>query len=272
MQANETFTLANGLPIPRLALGTWLMTPSVAESAVENALQIGYRHIDTAQAYENEQAVGLAVRNSNIPRENLFLTSKIAAEIKSYSQALSSIDESLQRSGLEYFDLMLIHCPQPWAEYPDSPNRYCKENQQVWKALENAFHAGKVKAIGVSNFLETDIENLLSVCEIPPMVNQIRVNVTHTPKALIHYCQQKQILVEAYSPIAHGDALHFPLLVQMAEKYGVSVAQLCINYVCQLGLIALPKTTHPDFMRKNLQLDFTIEEEDMQILENFHSS
>ena len=265
---NEMFTLQNGVNMPKFALGTWLIEDSIVSDTVQNALQIGYRHIDTAQAYENERGVGEAIRLSGIPREEIFITSKVVAETKSFQEAEASIDESLRKSGLDYLDLMLIHCPQPWAEYPDSPNRYLTENIQVWKALEKAYQSGKVRAIGVSNFLQSDIENLLSACKIKPMVNQIRVNVTHTPLDLIAYCQEQNIIVEAYSPIAHGDALNLSVLGSLAQKYGITVPQLCIQYDLQLGLGVLPKTTHPEYMLSNAQLDFTISDEDMLMLKH----
>lgn len=264
----ETYTLSNGVKIPKIALGTWLIDNSETEKAVKSAIEIGYRHIDTAQAYGNEQGVGAGIRTSGTDRSKLFVTSKIAAEHKSYQSAMESIDESLKTMGFEYIDLMLIHSPQPWAEVNQSDNRYTEENREVWRALEDAMKAGKVRAIGISNFLEEDIKNLMEACTVKPMVNQVLAHITNTPFELIDYCKSQNILVEAYSPVAHGEALKNPEILKMAEKYSVSPAQLCIQYDLQLGLVVLPKTATPSHMQENAQLDFVISEADMSILKN----
>lgn len=257
--------LSNGIKIPALGLGTWFIDDDKAEQAVISAVKIGYRHIDTAQAYGNERGVGAGVKNRGIPREELFVTSKVAAEAKTYDSAAKSIDESLKIMGLSYIDLMLIHSPQPWAEWRDE-KRYFEENIQVWKALEDAYTAGKVKAIGVSNFLIDDLENLLANCKIKPMVNQLLIHVGNTPTVLIEFCQKQNIVVEAYSPIAHGEALKNETIAAMAQKYGVSIPQLCIQYALNLGTVALPKTSNPKHMQDNAELDFTISNADMDIL------
>ena len=262
----ETYTLSNGVKIPKIALGTWLIDNNRTEEAVKNAIEIGYRHIDTAQAYGNEQGVGAGVQSSGIDRSKMFVTSKVAAEHKSYQSAMESIDESLKTMGFEYIDLMLIHSPQPWVEVNQSNNRYTEENREVWRALEDAMKAGKLRAIGISNFLEEDIKNLMEACTVKPMVNQVLAHITNTPFELIDYCKSQNILVEAYSPVAHGEALKNPEILKMAEKYGVSPAQLCIQYDLQLGLVVLPKTATPSHMQENAQLDFVISDADMSIL------
>ena len=152
--------------------------------------------------------------------------------------------------GLDYIDMMIIHSPQPWAEFRVE-KRYFEENKEVWRALEDAYTAGKVKAIGVSNFLQDDLENILADCKIKPMVNQILLHISNTNTELIDFCNKNGILVEAYSPIAHGEALKNNDITAMAEKYGVSTAQLCIRYVIQLGTVALPKTGNPAHMKDN---------------------
>lgn len=264
----ETYTLSNGVKIPKLALGTWLIDNSGTEEAVKNAVTLGYRHIDTAQAYQNEQGVGAGIRNAEIDRSSIFVTSKVAAEHKSYQSTSESIDESLQAMGFAYIDLMLIHSPQPWAEVNQSDNRYKEENKEVWRAMEDALKAGKLRAIGVSNFLKEDIENIIETCTVKPMVNQVLAHITNTPFEVIEYCEGQNILVEAYSPVAHGEALKNPKIAHMAEKYGVSVAQLCIRYDLQLGLVVLPKTATPSHMEENARMDFEISAEDMDILKN----
>ena len=264
----ETYTLAGGITIPKLALGTWLMDNAQTAQAVKTALSIGYRHIDTAQAYGNEQGVGEGVRLSGVAREKIFVTSKVAAEHKSYQAAADSIDGTLKAMGFDYIDMMLIHSPQPWVEVNQSDNRYLQENREVWRAMEDAMKAGKVRCLGVSNFQEGDIENLLEACTVKPMVNQVLAHISNTPLALIDYCQKQGIQVEAYSPVAHGEALKNEKIAQMAGKYHVSVAQLCIRYDLQLGLVVLPKTANPDHMKSNAQMDFVISDEDMEALKN----
>lgn len=265
MILNETYPLANGVKIPKLGLGTWFIADQNAAEAVKSAVKAGYLLIDTAQAYENEAGVGEGVRACGVPREQIFVTSKVAAEAKSYDAAMQSIDESLRKMGLDYLDMMIIHSPQPWAEFRDD-NRYFAENKEVWRAMEDADIAGKVRAIGVSNFLKDDLENILSGCRIKPMVNQILLHISSTDRELTEFCRQNGILVEAYSPIAHGEALKNPRIAAMAEQYGVSTAQLCIRYVIQLGAVALPKTANPAHMKDNAAVDFAISDADMDTL------
>lgn len=265
---NESLTLPNGIKVPQLALGTWLIDDDKAADAVKAALDIGYRHIDTAQAYANERGVGEGIRASGINREEIFVTTKVAAEHKDYKSAAEGIDGSLKALGLDYIDLMIIHSPQPWVEVNQSDNRYLEGNLEAWRALTDAYKAGKIRAIGVSNFLKEDIENIWNNAEIKPMVNQVLCHISNTPLELIEYCQNKGIVMEAYSPVAHGEALRIPAIAQMAEKYGVTVPQLCIRYDIQLGMIVLPKTANPVHMKSNSEVDFVISDEDMEILKH----
>lgn len=263
----EFQTLNNGKKIPSLGLGTWFIDNDKVDKAILDAVKIGYRHIDTAQAYANESGVGLGVKACGLPREEIFVTSKVAAEAKTYDSAANAIDETLEKTGFDYIDLMLVHSPQPWAEWREN-KRYFDENIEVWKAFEDAYKSGKVKAIGVSNFLIDDLENLIANCEIKPMVNQLLIHIGNTPTALIDYCKKQDIIVEAYSPIAHGEALKNETISAMAQKYGVSVAQLCIKYVLNLGIIALPKASSKAHMQNNAKLDFEISHGDMEILKS----
>ncbi|RDY21043.1 aldo/keto reductase [Criibacterium bergeronii] len=267
---DEKIKLNNGNEIPKLALGTWLIDDAIVADAVVNAIEIGYRHIDTAQAYENERGVGEGIRKSAVPREKLFVTSKIQAEIKDYVAAKKSIDDTLNLMGLDYLDLMIIHSPQPWAEYNKSENRYYKENKEVWKALQEAYEAGKVKNIGISNFKEQDIQNILEDCKIKPVINQILCHISNTPLEVIAYCQKNDIQVEAYSPIAHGKSLDNPVIKEIAQKYNVSVPQLCIRYDWQLNTIVLPKTANKEHMKQNADINFEISAEDMETLKHLN--
>src|SRR3954449_3522770 len=205
---NETYTLANDVAIPKLGLGTWFIDDDQAADAVKAAIALGYRNIDTAQAYGNERGVGEGVRTSGVPRDELFVSTKLAAEIKDYDQAVAAIEESLATLGLDHIDLMLIHSPQPWDDFRGGD--YAQGNREAWRALEDAHRAGKVRAIGVSNFEQQDIENILKTCTVGPHANQLLVHAGNTPAELIAYCASKHILVEAYSPIAHGEILKNP--------------------------------------------------------------
>lgn len=263
---NQTYTLENGIEIPRLGLGTWLMDNEEAKGAVTSAVACGYRMIDTAQAYGNEAGVGEDIRSCGTPRDQLFVASKIAAELKDYVSAKASIDETLSKMGLDYLDQMIIHSPQPWAEVNQSENRYERGNLEAWRALEEAQDAGKVRVIGVSNFNEHDLANIMDNADMKPQVNQVLAHVSNTPAELIEFCQNNGILVEAYSPIAHGMTLHNPLANETARRYGVSPAQLCVRYCLQLGLLPLPKTSNPEHIANNAQVDFEISEADMDAL------
>lgn len=267
MVLQETYTLSNGLEIPKLGLGTWMIDNDCVQDAVKSAIEIGYRHIDTAQAYQNEEGVAKGIKASGIKREDIFLTTKLAAEIKSYDEAVASIDGSLQKMGLDYVDLMIIHSPKPWQDFLKD-DHYFEGNREAWKALEEAYNAGKLRAIGVSNFEQVDLDNIIKSSTIKPMVNQILTHISNTPRDLIQYTQDQNILVEAYSPIAHGELMKNEDVITIAEKYGVSVPQLGIRYVLQLDLLALPKTSNPEHMKSNADVDFVISDDDMEFLLN----
>ncbi|MFE6886702.1 aldo/keto reductase [Streptomyces sp. NPDC057694] len=261
---DEKYELSNGVEIPKLGLGTWFIDDDKAAEAVRAAVDIGYRNIDTAQAYGNERGVGEGVRTAGVPRDELFVSTKLAAEIKDHDQAADAIDGSLATLGLEYIDLMLIHSPQPWNDFRGGD--YAEGNREAWRALEEAHQAGKIRSIGVSNFQQQDVESILQGATVVPHVNQLLVHAGNTPSELLNYCERQQILVEAYSPIAHGAILDNAEVQAMAEKYGVSVPQLCIRYTLQLGAVSLPKTANPAHMRSNAEIDFEIAGDDMDAL------
>ena len=267
MILEETYTLSNGVEIPKLGLGTWMIDNADVVAAVKNAVSIGYRHIDTARAYGNEEGVGEAIRASGVSRGEIFVTTKLAAEVKSYEQAVTAIDESLETIGLDQLDLMIIHSPQPWREF-GGDDRYFKGNREAWRALEEAYEAGKLRAIGVSNFEREDLDNILGACTVKPMVNQILAHISNTPHELIRYTQEQGLLVEAYSPIAHGELLKNEQVRKIGDKYNATVPQLSIRYTLELGLLPLPKTTDAEHMKSNADVDFEISAEDMETLKN----
>lgn len=271
MIVEETFTLANGVDIPKLGLGTWRIADADTAGVVRDAIALGYRHIDTAQAYGNEHGVGEGLRKSGIPRDRVFVTTKLAAESKDYADAKARIDGSLRELGLDHIDLMLIHSPQPWAEFREGEH-FFEGNLEAWRALEEAYRAGKLRAIGVSNFERADLDNLLDNGAVAPMVNQVLAHVGNTPFDLIAYSQSRGMLVEAYSPVAHGAVLNNADLGALADKYGVGIAQLCIRYCLQLGLLPLPKTVTAAHMRDNAAVDFVISDADMQTLKGTENS
>ena len=267
---DEYFTLSDGQKIPKLGFGTWRIDDDKVAQPVRDAIKIGYRHIDTAQAYQNERGVGEAVRSSGVAREELFITTKVQAELKSFDAARNSIDQSLRTAGLDYYDLIIIHSPQPWNQFRQGEH-FFEGNLEAWRALEDAQQAGKVRSIGVSNFEQIDLENIINNGTVRPVVNQVLAHVGSTPFALIDYCGAENILVQAYSPVAHGKLLDNAAIAAMAQRYGASVAQLCIRYCIELGLLPLPKSTNPDHIRTNSEVNFSISAEDMEALKQFGS-
>ena len=266
---NKKVKLNDGYEIPYIGAGMWQVGTDVARDVAFNAIEIGYRHIDDAVAYRNETEVGLGIKESGIKREEIFITSKVPAETKTYEGAKKDINESLERLGISYLDLMLIHAPKPWAQMflPFTKN-YFKENIEVYKALEEAQKEGKIRSIGVSNFGVKDLENIRKNCSVPVAVNQIRIHIGHVPEKVIDYCKEHNIVVEAYSPLGTGRLLKNKKVQEMAKKYNVSVPQLCIKFILQLDLVVLPKTTHAEYMKVNCDLNFEISEEDVKALTN----
>lgn len=263
----ESYTLSNGVKIPKLGPGLWRIENDKVPNVISEALQVGYRHFDSAQAYQNEVGTGEGVRaaiKGGLKREEIFVTTKVRAEHKTYESATKSIDESLSKLGLDFIDLMLIHSPQPWSDFRGGD--YSQGNIEAWRALEDAHKAGKIRAIGVSNFLQKDLENIFKNCTIKPMANQILTHIGNTAFDLIAYCKAQGLVVEAYSPIAHGELLRDEQIQKMAQKYGVSAPQLCIRYALEIGTIPLPKSANPAHIASNAQVDFAISEADLDTL------
>lgn len=262
---NEKITLYNGVKVPVLGLGTWMIDDDKVKEVVLNAFKLGYRHIDTAEAYGNERGVGEAIRESGLKREEIFLTTKLIAEAKTYEEAKEQIELSFKKLGVDYIDLMIIHSPQPWADFRNG-NHYYEGNLAAWKALCEFYEAGKIRAIGVSNFEKEDIENILKHSKVKPMVNQILTHISNTQISVIKYCQKNGIAVEAYSPLAHGEILKNKTIKEIADRLNVSIAQLSIRYTLELGLISLPKATSVEHLKDNLDVNFKISSGDMKKL------
>jgi diketogulonate reductase-like aldo/keto reductase len=261
----ETKELANGELIPQVGFGTWLLKEGdECYDAVAEALRAGYRHIDTARAYRNEGSVGRAIRDSGIARDEIYVTSKLPAEAKSYPRAVEEFETTMKEIGLDHLDLYLVHAPWPWNEM----GKDCREeNKEIWKAMEEFLASGRVKAIGVSNFSPADLESLLPACTVKPMVNQIRWFVGLDPSDTLAVCAANGIVVEAYSPFAHGLIVNHPEIAGIAAGYGVSAPQLCIRYLLQKGAVVLPKATSAAHIQQNAQLDFEISAGDMDTLD-----
>lgn len=262
----DTFDIYNGVKIPKVAFGTWQIPASEARQAVEDAIKTGYRHIDTALAYQNEKEVGQAVRESGVKREDIFVTSKLPGGTKTYEGALADFETTMKNLDLDYLDLYLVHAPWPWDEIGSN---YDKENTEVWRAMEEIYNSGRVKAIGVSNFNVHDLENVLKTATIKPMVDQIQYYIGFTEPKITEFAKDNDILVEAYSPLATGGLINNPDVKKIADKYNVSVPQLAIEFVIQNGVLPLPKAVHKEHIVANTKLDFTISDEDMKTLNEF---
>jgi diketogulonate reductase-like aldo/keto reductase len=262
---HQTYTLANGVKMPKIGFGTWqIPNGDAAYNAVSLALKNGYRHIDTAAAYRNEESVGRAIRESGIKREDIFVTSKLESHIKNYDEALAAFDQTLKELQMDYIDLYIIHAPWPWSAI----GKDCREgNIAAYKALEVIYKSGRAKAIGVSNFSVSDLENVINHTEIVPHVNQIGFFIGNNQKETDDFCRERNILIEAYSPLAIGHALSNHTIQEMAKKYDVTPAQICIRYCIEKGTAPLPKSTHESRIIENAEIDFVINKEDMEILD-----
>ena len=259
----HTFTLANGVEIPAVGFGTYKAAADNDEAIISEAIRQGYRHLDTAAFYFNEEAVGKAVRESGIPREEFFLTSKVWRDRLGYDSTLREFEESCKKLETDYLDLYLIHWPRP----NDLTAEWKNLDVETWKALEDLYKSKKVRAIGVSNFLPHHLNNLLEWTSIIPMVNQLEFHPGYMQKAAVDFSQRLGIQVEAWSPIGRARVLGEPLLQELAEKYQISVAQLCIRFALQCGVLPLPKSSSGERMRQNLDVfGFNIEDDDMHQL------
>lgn len=252
----EYVTLTNGVKMPILGYGVYQVTKEECERCVLDALKVGYRSIDTAQSYFNEEEVGSAIQKSGIAREDIFLTSKVWIENYGYEACKKSVEESLKKLQTEYLDLMLLH--QPFSDY-----------YGAWRALEDLYEEGKLRAIGVSNFYPDRLVDLASFTKISPMVNQVETHVFHQQTEANEWMKKYHIVHEAWAPFAEGrqDAFSNAVLAEIGRKYGKTSAQVMLRWNIQRSVIVLPKSTHKERMEENFNVfDFTLSEEDMEVI------
>lgn len=258
----DFWMLNNGVRIPCVGFGTW-QTPDgeTAVQAVKSALEAGYVHIDTAAAYDNEASVGRGIREADVKREDLFVTSKLWNGNRGYDKTMEAFEKTMKDLGLEYLDLYLIH----WPAVANQFENWQELNLSTWRAFEQLYKDGRIRAIGLSNFMPHHMEPLMAEAEIRPMVNQIEFHPGQMQRETVEYCRQHDILVEAWSPLGTGRMLTNPTLQSIAGKYEKSVAQLCIRWCLQNEVLPLPKSVTPSRIRENAQVfDFKISRDDME--------
>ncbi len=260
----ESYVLSNGVVIPSIGFGTW-QTPNgdVAVSSVRAAIEAGYHHIDTAQGYGNEESVGTAIIESGVDRKSLFITSKLANADHGYDKTMAAFEQTLKKLKTDYLDMYLIHWPAP----KHIRDNWAAINAETWKAFEELYEAGKIRAIGLSNFWPHHIEALEKTANIAPMVNQIRLCPGDTQDPVVAYSRAHNMVVEAYSPLGIGKIFEVPEMQALAEKYGKSIAQICIRWSLQRGYLPLPKSVTPSRIQENLRVfDFELEDEDVALI------
>ncbi len=256
-QLSDSVKLANGVEMPRLGLGVWKAKDGEeVENAVKAAIETGYRLIDTAAFYKNEEGVGKAIKASGIMREELFITTKVWNDQQGYESTLQAFEESRKKLGLEYLDLYLIHWP-------------VKEKfKETWKALEKLYQDGWVKAIGVSNFQVHHLKDLIADAKVKPMVNQVEFHPYLTQKELLSYCKEENIQMEAWSPLMQGEVVRVDVIKELAEKYGKTPAQIVLRWDLQHGVVTIPKSVKEHRIRENADVfDFELSPEDMDKLD-----
>ena len=261
VEVKKTVLLKNGVEMPSVGYGTWRVEDgATGAEIVAEAIRAGYRHIDTAARYGNEASVGEAIRKSGVNRDEILVTSKVWYTHRSYEQVMEAFDGTMKALGLNYLDLYLIHWPAVAKNY----DNWKEVNAETWRALEELYRLGKVRAIGVSNFLPHHLEPLFETAEILPMVNQIEFRPGYAQTECVKWCLERGIVPEAWRPLGAGAALHGDAMRSLSEKYGKTPAQICLRWALQHGLVPLAKSANPVRMRENLQVyDFELSEEDM---------
>ncbi len=267
LSCQSRLTLYNGVQIPCLGLGTYQSKDAVAASAVKAAIALGYRLIDTAAAYGNERGVGQGIRTCGIPREEIFVTSKLRNAAHGYKATLEAFEMTLEKLGLRYLDLYLIHWPNP-IQYRST---WQEALIGTWTAFEELYKARRIRAIGVSNFMPHHIELLKAHCQIKPMVNQLKLCPGIVQKETVDYCAANDIVVEAYSPFGTGSIFAAPEMRALADKYRKSIAQICLRWSIQMGWLPLPKSANAARMAENTRIfDFSLEESDVALIAGLH--
>lgn len=264
---NETFTLTNGIKIPILGYGTWQVTDSQeAVEGVINAVKAGYRHIDTAQMYGNEEYVGEGIKKCGVPREELFVTSKLNNNFHGYDEARRRILESLDKLGLDYLDLFLIH----WPVVKNKDGDWKQDNIETWKAFEDLYDEGKLKAIGVSNFAVPHLTNILDNSRIKPMVNQIRLHPGVLQQDTVDLSREHDIVIEGWSPLSPMKYLHDDQKIkELSDKYGKSIAQILLRWSIQHDFVTLTKSVHDERIQSNADIfDFELSKEEMEYMDS----
>lgn len=260
----DCYTLNNGVKIPCVAFGTFKAAQENNKKVIGTAIETGYRYFDTASYYGTETYLGEAIRDSGIPREEFFLTSKMWKDEMGYDGTKRAFRLSLEKLKTDYLDLYLIHWPLPSPDFQD----WRRLDLETWRALEELYEEGGVRAIGLSNFLPHHIENILEHCKVRPMVNQIEFHPGYSQEAAVRYCQEQGIQVQAWSPLGRMRISEEPLILELADKYQVSASQICLRYAIERNVIPLPKSSSPERMRQNQDLfNFKISKEDMYRLE-----
>lgn len=259
----EYTVLSNGVKMPNLAFGTFKVNEGDDVQVILDAIEAGYRHFDTAAFYNTEEALGKAIKKSGIPREEFFITTKVWKTCMGYEGAKKSFEESLEKLDMDYVDLLLIHWPRP-----DEKSDWKKLDIETWKAFEETYKEGRAKAIGVSNFLNNHMQNILDNCEVVPMVNQIEFHPGYIQKDVVDFDKEHGIVVEAWSPLGRERVFKDELLNKLAEKYGKSVAQICLAFALQMDVVPLPKSSSVERMKQNMDIDFELEEEDFEKIVN----
>ena len=256
----DTFQLYNGVRIPCVGLGTWQSPDDTAKNAVLSALSLGYRLIDTAAASGNERGVGAGIAQSGLAREEIFVTSKLRNAAHGYQATLEAFEGTMERLGLEYLDLYLIHWPNP----VQFRTHWEESTADTWAAFEELYQAGRIRAIGVSNFMPHHIETLMKTATVKPMVNQLKLCPGITQPEIVKYCNEHGILVEAYSPFGTGTVFGNETMKTLAAKYGKSIGQICLKWSLQMGFLPLPKSANPMRIKENSEIfDFELTSEDM---------
>lgn len=263
MNLQTRLPLSNGTSIPCLGFGTWKTPEEDAQRSVAEALRVGYRHIDTAAAYGNERGVGKAIAQSGLRREDIFLTSKLWNPYQGYQSTLDAFARTMDDLQTEYLDLYLIHWPHD-RKYFDN---WEEKNLETWRAFEELYQAGSIKAIGVSNFRPRHLKNIMEHAEIMPMVDQVEIHPGMPQDEILAFCREHNMLVEGWSPLSTGRIFSVPEMQQLAEKYGKSIAQICLRWSVQRGVVPLPKSVTPARILENSQIfDFTLEDVDIQYI------